>query len=315
MAKENITAVEQINDEEKGTKKKEKKVVEKIKPIVTSRILFISVLDKILLVVLVLSFILSTYSNFHGSISSMSYGYFGRIVREIGIMIVYAIMYFFYNWLYKCAAKTMLCLTKNEVYREHYVPFKRTETTIPLNKITSVSTVNVLWIFRSLIICQYGRLPLVFFTWNNQEFKDELNKLITTDKDPVENEFEDKNIISKDMLKYFAYAGIALVAIILFIGVIKFFSFAFGTQRKVPGTYENNSKQIVLNKDGTCNIDDLASNVTKCNWELNEDKVNVRYTYIYKSYYSYYTNEYENSFEMDYTKNTLTYNGYNYIKK
>lgn len=315
MAKEKESAIEEIKEKitDKIAKKKEAK---KIKPLVTSRILFISVLDKILLVSLILGFVLATISNFAGPITSASYGYWGRVFGEIGLMIGFAISYFFTNWLYKCYAKTVLCLTEKEVYKEHYVPFKRTETTIPLNKITSVSTVNVFWIFRSLIICQYGRLPLVFFTWNNQEFKDKLNELITTDKEPVENEFKDKNLIDKSMLKYFAYAGIALAAIILFIGVIKFFSFLFGTERRIAGTYANNNREIVLNKDGTCDINSLANNVTECKWSYSNNEVVIDYKYQSYSYWSTsYSNEYSNSYTFNYSKNILSYNGTEYIKK
>ena len=86
--------------------------------------------------------------------------------------------YLLLNWFYKCAAKTMLCLTKNEVYKEIYIPFKRTESSIPLNKITKVTTHEVFWIFRTIVIHQYGKLPVIFFTWNNQEFKELLNKIL-----------------------------------------------------------------------------------------------------------------------------------------
>ena len=49
---------------------------------------------------------------------------------EEGIVIFTAILYLFLNWLYKCAAKTMLCLTNNEVYLEMHAPFVKNETSI-----------------------------------------------------------------------------------------------------------------------------------------------------------------------------------------
>ena len=146
---------------------KKEKESKKQKALVTSRVLFISVLDKIYLVLLGLIFLGGTISIFKGNISSLSYSFWGKVGKELIFLVILFLIYLLMNWFYKCAVKTMLCLTENEVYKEAYVPFKRAETSIPLNKITSVSTINFFWIFRSIIIHQYHQFPLVFMTWNN----------------------------------------------------------------------------------------------------------------------------------------------------
>lgn len=309
MKKEEVKEVK----EEVNVEPKEKKM----KALVTSRLLFISVLDKIYLVVLLLMFVSLTWSNFAGDISSLYYGFWARVGREILVIIFMVIFYFILNWVYKCAAKTMLCVTKNEVYKEEYIPFKRSETSIPLNKITGVSTINVFWIFRVLIIHQYGKLPMIFPTWNNHEFKDKLNELITSDKEKVENEFEDKNIIPKDKLKYLKYVGIVLAGIIALIGVIKFFNYMFSAESRVVGTYTYNDNSIVLNKDGSCNIDDIEEAVTECTWTYYKEgkTVTVNYEYLKYSYYYGSYSSYDTLYlEYDSSNKTLTYNDEVYKK-
>ena len=61
--------------------KKEKVEVKKQKALVTSRILFISVLDKIYLVILGLWFVGGTFAIFNGKISSLNYGFWVRVGR------------------------------------------------------------------------------------------------------------------------------------------------------------------------------------------------------------------------------------------
>ena len=257
----------------------------KSKALVTSRVLFISVLDKIYLIFLFLMFVGLTSYNFSGNISSISYGFWNRIGLEIIIIVGTFIIYLLMNWFYKCAIKTMLCLTNNEVYKETYIPFKRSESSIPLNKITKVTTCNIFWIFRSIIIHQYHQLPIIFFTWNNQEFKDKLNELITGDKDSIENQYEDKNLIQKEYYKYLKYIGIALAGIIVLIGIVKMFSYIFSFERKVVGTYTNIDNQIVLNKDGNCEIGDLISSVVDCKWTYDKKSQKVEIIYEYNRYY------------------------------
>jgi len=113
---------------------KEEGIGKKMKALVTSRLLFISVLDKIYLVILLVTFGIYTWINFSGDLSDLNYGFWSRVGYEIVIIFIFFIFYFLLNWFYKCAAKTMICLTKNEVYKEEYVPFKRSEISIPLNK-------------------------------------------------------------------------------------------------------------------------------------------------------------------------------------
>ena len=280
----------------------------KMKALVTSRLLFISALDKIYLVVLLLTFVSLTWVNFAGDLSDLNYGFWARVGYEIIIIIMMVIYYFILNWFYKCAAKTMLCLTENEVYKEEYVPFKRTETSIPLNKITGVTTYNFFWIFRFLIIHQYGKLPVIFPTWTNQVFKDKLNELITSDKEKVENEYEDKNIIGKDKFKYLKYLGIALLGIVCLLGVIRFFNYVFSEEAKISGTYSYNGSDIVLRSDGSCNVDDIVDeSVDLCSWTYDEvDKdISVRYEYSEYSYYYGYYDDYDYIF-FDYDANNKT---------
>ena len=263
----------------------------KQKAIVTSRVLFVSILDKLLLISFIIAFAISTFATFAGDLSSSYYGFWSRVGTYVWVLIVLAICYLFYNWLYRCVAKTMLCLTKNEVYLEHYVPFKKTEKNVPLEKITKVSTVDILWIFRVLVIHQYHQFPIVFWTWTNHEFKDALNELITGDKEKVENEFESKNIIPNSWMKHLKWFALGVVALVAVIGIFRGVAYMFSPSRAVPGTYEYEGKQIVLNKDGSCEIDDLIDNsVTACQWTYSDESENilVSYDYQYKSWYSTY---------------------------
>ena len=298
--------------------KKEEKAVKTQKALVTSRVLFISVLDKIYLIILGLWFVIGTYGIFSGNISSLHYGFFGRIGREILFLITLFIAYLIMNWFYRCAAKTMLCLTKNGVYREHYVPFKRTEDSIPLNKITKVTSINFFWIFRTLIIHQYHSFPLVFMTWNNQEFKDKLNELITTDDEKVENEYESRNIITKSMYKYLSYVGMALAAIIVLLGIIRFFTYIFNGERKIAGTYIYESNSITLKKNGTCEISGLVDDVTDCDWTYDSDdkEVTLNYEYEYSYYFSSATTTSKGTriFKYNPDDKSLEYNNNKYTK-
>ncbi len=298
--------------------KKEAKEVKTQKALVTSRILFISVLDKIYLIILGLWFLIGTIGIFRGHISSLNYGFFSRVGREILFLIVLFIAYLILNWFYRCAAKTMLCLTKNEVYKEHYIPFKRSEESIPLNKITKVSTINVFWIFRTLIIHQYHSFPLVFMTWNNQEFKDKLNELITTDSEKVENEYESRNIVTQSMYKYLSYVGMALAGIVVLLGIVRFFTYIFNGERKLAGTYTYEENTIKLNKNGSCEITGLVDDVTDCDWTYDSDSktVTLDYQYEYSYYFSKYktTNDGTKSLKYNSSDKSLELGGNKYTK-
>lgn len=306
--------VESVKKTAKDVSKKIKEKVEdesikeETKPLVTSRILFISVLDKIYIFILLIMFLSASYSVFAGDIASLNYGFWERIFEEIGIIIGFCIIYLIFNWLYKCAAKTMLCLTKNEVYKEAYWPFKRSETSIPLNKITGVTTFKFFWIFRTIIIHQYGKLPMIFATWNNQEFKNKLTELITTENKKIENEYENRNIINKDNIKYLKWLGYVLIGLIVLLGFIRFINYLTNPGRSLAGTYTYEEKEIILNKDGTCDIDDLKSSAEECKWEYNEEYSQVEVEYEYYSWYSSYSLTGEISLDFNKDDKTLTYN-------
>ena len=293
--------------------KEEKNIERKIKPLITSRLLFISVLDKIYLVVLGLLLIALTYNNFAGDMSSLEYGFWERVLSEIGVLLLVVITYFILNWYYKCAVKTVLCLTENQVYKEEYWPLIRHETSIPLDKITKVKTIKIFWIFRSIWIFQYGKLPMVFFTWTNQEFKDELVKKISEDKLPVENKYEDKNILSLQS-KLLKYVAIGVLGVIALLGVIRFFNYIFSTERSIPGSYKNGEISIVLEKDKTCILNNVVNDeVTDCSWKYynEDDSVKITYEYVSGTYYKYKNSR---SLNMKYSKKTLTYNNVEYKK-
>ena len=288
-----------------------------IDALVTARVLFISALDKIYNIILLLMLVGATIVNFKGDITSLSYGFFGRVGREIISLICLFIVYLFFNWLYKCVSKTMLCVTKNQVYKEKYIPFKRKELSIPLNKITGVSTLNVLWIFRSVTIHQYGKLPMIFFTWKNKEVKDAITALITTEKDKVKNDHENKNLLSKDS-KLLRIVCVVLAGAIVLLSIIRFFGYMFNAERRIAGTYKHKDAKIVLKSNGTCNIDDFTEkDVTECAWTYDKDskKVSVAYTYDYTSSY-FGTLSSVDYLSLDYNKDnkSLTYNSVAYKK-
>lgn len=301
-------------EKEKNLQAGEKKEKD-AKILVTSRVLFISVLDKIYLVLLAIIFLCSTYANFSGNISDINYGFWARVGSEILILIGLFILYLFMNWLYKCASKTMLCVTEHEVYKEAYIPFKDTKLTIPLEKITAVSTIKLFWIFRSVIIHQYGRMPLVFWTWNNSEFKEKVEELIVKDDKKIKNVYESRNLINRDKYKIIAYIGVALVAVILLLGIVRFFCYTFRAEKKIAGTYAYNEEKVVLNKNGTCEVDDVVNrDVKECNWSYDKDNNEVEVTYTY-SYYSSYNISSKMIFEYDKNAKTISYYGAVYTKE
>lgn len=273
---------DKINSKLSNGKKETREI---IKPLVSSRILFISVLDKLYLIMLILMFLVLTINNFSGNVTSVYYNFWHKVLVQVGIMIFMAIIYFFCNWYYKCAAKTMLCITKNEVYKEKYVPFFRWERTIPLEKISSVQTFDFLWIFRAVVVFQYSGLPIFFWTWTNHEFKNKVTDLITSDSGKVENEFENKNILSKKMLGIMKYAGLLLVAVITVIGIVRLFTYTFSVVKHVPGRYVLNSDNFYLYEDGSCDIYGLIDKSTdSCRWEYDNGAKEVVIDYERRSY-------------------------------
>ena len=188
----------------------------------------------------------------------------------------------------------MLCLTKNGVYKFSYFPFYKKETFIPLNKITSVASYNFLWIFRAVIIHRYSAVPLVFFTWNNQEFKDELDYLITNEIGVIDNDYKRKNIITKEQHGFLVLLGfiVILVLAIGFQGCI----FIHEKEPNLEGTYYLDgdvwNSRIKLMSDGDCRIDDdiVDEDVISCSWDYYESLNEVR---IKHDYYDYYDKDWD----------------------
>ena len=86
MKKEKIQEIK--NNLKEKVKKEDKKEEKYQKAIVTSRVLFVSVLDKIYLVILGIWFIIWTIFNFSGDISSLNYGFFRRLGNEVIFIII-----------------------------------------------------------------------------------------------------------------------------------------------------------------------------------------------------------------------------------
>lgn len=287
--------------------------MKKEKSLVTSRVLFVSILDKIYLAILAIIFTGSTYSNFFTS-SSKNYYFWEKLSNELFIIVGLVISYFLINWLYKCAIKTMICVTEKEVYSEIYFPFVKIEKSIPLSKITKVSIANYFWIFRAVIIHQYNKLPLIFFTWNNKEFKNKVRELIVNDNDIIVNEFKNKNLITRKNIKF---VGISLVVIIVVMLIVSLVLFLINPIRKISGTYTYQSAKIILNKDGNCDISSMDDYKT-CVWSYNESlkTIDIEYTYDYYSSFLDKVTTYHATLQFDYDlKNqTLIYEGKNFTK-
>ena len=201
---------------------KERKYIEskRKEAMVTCRVLFISILDKIFLFTIFSLFIILTIFNFMGNIKSFSYEFSSRVGKELFILLCLTFLYILLNWIYKCACKTMLSLTRNQIYEEIYFPLYRKEKTIPINQIASVSTINFLWVFRSIIIKQNHQFPLIFFTWKNKKLKSELENLMLNTDIKVKNSYQTKNILNKKQLPMIGIFAIFVITFIIILGVI-----------------------------------------------------------------------------------------------
>ncbi len=252
------------------------------KALVTSRVLFYTVLDKIYVITFAFAFIYGLIFGLVNKNKSLG-GVFGYYATFIISMVLLALLL---NWVYKCVTKTMLCITEDEVYKEAYAPLKRSEMSIPLNKITSVTTFNFFWIFRSIIIFQYHQLPVVFFTWTNQEFKDKFDELVNKRKEEIVNEFEDKNMISFIDKKLYPIIGAVLGGLVVLFLIIAIIMSFIDPASKVAGTYTSDAGEVKLGKDKSCSVPGVE-NMTKCSWSYDETSniVTVNYSYEVKSYY------------------------------
>lgn len=316
---ENI--VEKVGEEKESKKK--------VKPLVSSRVLFVSILDKLYFICFVFSYIIAVWGYVAGNLSFFEYGsdffptLWSLIGGFIGITVGFAILYFILNWLYKCIAKTMLCITKNEIYGEFYAPFYRGELSIPIEKITKIDTVKVFWIFRTLIIHRYHQIPIVFPTWNAQEFKDAWTNLVMNRNEKIENEFESKNIfpewLKKRLIVVVIFLGIVL-GLIIIAYVATYLDDPF---KKIPGTYVYENQKITLNKDNTCKLENVIDyDVVKCTWKSEDTSygsvdIDVDYTYKYKSSWSSKYYEYDRSMSLNFNGDdeTIEHNWDTYRKE
>lgn len=244
-------------------------------PDVTCRVLFISVLDKILLFIYIIAFLSISFINFQGDISSIGYNFWLKLVDEILIVIIFIVLYYLLNWIYKCANKTILCVTGEQIYRECYFPFKKSYTTLPINKVSSVITLDLFWIFRSVIVLSNNNFPLIFFTWNNQQFKDRVDQLTTGEAKKIRNKYTDKDLINNTQYKKITYLLLVFVGIICILGIVRLFLYFTSDSRKIVGVYSYNDNYINLKKDGKCKVNLGFENVQACSWEYNKDNKEV----------------------------------------
>lgn len=311
MAKEKVSKkIKETVKEDNSKKNNDGK-----KAIVECRVLFSSVLDKIFLVLLGLYLIGGTFLIFKGNMLSINYGFYRRFKIEIVFLIVFVVVYFIVNWLYKLIRKTMLCATDKEVYLEIYLPFYRKEVTIPYEKITSVSTIKFLWIFRVVIIKQYTKLPILFYTWDSQNFKNEVENHITGEDKVIENNLKINNMIRKENRLIAIISGIVMLVILVLLGVASILGNMLAPERKLVGTYINKprSSEIKINKNGICEFDPGKGSssyiIDSCKWTYDNDNkmVNIDFYYSYKSKYYTSTSRLNSMhLEFDNDKETLT---------
>ena len=286
------------------------------KKLLTCRLLFSSVMDKVFIILLILGFLFVTFLNFKGSIFSAAYGFWFRFLRELGIVLLFIIISFLCDWLYKCYIKSTLCVTPHSVYRECYLPFWRRETTIPLQHITAISTINILWVFRCVIIYQYRHFPLIFFTWNNQVFKDKVDELL--EHAPVGyNGASHKTIFRRKYAPIVQWILVLVSFVIIVLGIIHFFSYIFSTEKKISGTYLKGNQKIQLKVNGTCSLR-LAriTDLKGCKWKYDAEQhtIDIRFEYSKKNYFGD-TYHNKDTITLGYKDNVLIYNGVEYKKK
>ena len=280
------------------------------KALVTSRVLFYTVLDKIYVLLFAFTFIYGLIFGLVNKNKSIGgvLGYYALFIIE---MVLIALLL---NWIYKCVTKTMLCITEDEVYKEAYAPLKRSEMSIPLNKITSVTTFNFLWIFRSIIIFQYHQLPVVFFTWTNQEFKDKFDELVNKRKEEIVNEYEDKNMISFIDKKHYPIIGAVLGGLVVLFLIIAIIMSFMDPAAKVAGTYANDSGEVKLGKDKSCSVPGVE-NMTKCSWSYDDTSNIVTVNYSYEVKYLSVAKETDRTLTYTYSDKTLTNGSKVYTRK
>lgn len=262
--------------------KEEKEAKEELrKPFIVSRPLFYTIYGYIFLFVFIVS-VLGGLFELIKDIANPTIS-IGSSVEDVIIFVVMNSLEFtIFKKIYEYINKTMYAITDKEVYCEIYYPFVRIQKNIPLNKITKISTLNLFWIFRQVVIYQYGKMPIVIWTWNNKEFKDELVKQISNETKKVENYYSTKDIMRNPIFRAFIILIIVVIAIAFIIKVVQKVNIKVKS-KGIPGTYFNEGNDIELNKNGTCNIS--AKNTTKCEWysyySSDKDEIFIKTTYAY----------------------------------
>ena len=282
---------------------------------ITCRLLFYSVIDKIFLFLLVICFLVFSFLNFKGPIFSVTYGFWFRVFREIGIILFVIICGLFLNWIYRCISKTSLVVQYNGIYRECFFPFIKRRTTIPLKHVSSISTITILWIFRAVVIFQYHHLPIVFPTWNHEKFKKRVEELLGQDV-PVMH-YSNKSIYQRKYNSFTQWFLFVVFSFIIVLGIAHFIGYFFSTERSIVGTYLKGNQKIVLNMNGTCNLKlTRVKNLKRCKWiiDKNENRVEIQYEYLKENYYGEKYNKKE-SITVGYQDHSLLYNGIEFMKK
>ena len=283
--------------------------------LVTCRVLFYSIIDKILLLILLLGFLGITYINFRGSIFSATYGFWFRVLKEIGIILCTGIVSLLFNWIYQCYVKTMLCVTPHSIYRECYFPFFKKETSIPLKHVTNVTTINFLWIFRMVIIFQYHHLPLVFYTWNNEKFKSRVDELLGNEQN-ISNGYMNKSLFQRSYIPIIQWIGVILFFILFVLGIVHLFGYLLSPEKQVSGVYLKGNQKITLKVNGKCDLKiSRIKNLKKCTWKINNDQtITIRYEFSKSNYYG---EEYDtkDTMKVGYKEDVLIYNSIEYNKK
>ena len=294
----------------------DKRSIEKVDPYATCRVLFISVLDKILLIILLLGFLCTSFFMFKGNLFSPSYGFWSRFYKEFLVLLLFVILYFLFNWYYYCLSNTMMCVTRRQIYIEKYLPFWSKKKTIPLEQVNSISTINFFFIFRCVVIFEsHHYFPVIFFTWNNQKFKDRVVELMG--EAPIGGNPTPVSLIQRDNYYLFKIFFVIFGLFLFIVGTIRFFGYIFSPESNIAGNYAHSGERIVLKKNGTCDVKlEQIKNVKKCTWKLlqktNQIRIDVQYS---KSNYLGNSYERDDSIRVSYKDKVLIYNDVEYQKK
>lgn len=277
--------------------------VEKGSSLITYRLLFSSVYDKIFFALLWICFFIATFFVFRGNYFSTFYGFWIRVLIECGVLVLFVVFYYLLNWLYHCIIRTMMCVTKDQIYIEKYFPLWRWETSIPLEHITSISAVHFCFIFRFVIIFRQHAFPVVYFTWNCRKFKNKVMELLGKNSS-VSNRYEDTSIITPKYYNFLKWFMIFFTLVIIILGIIHFFIYLFSSEKDVSGKYKNGKSTIELKMNGKCilNVNSVMKKVS-CTWTYNKKEKEVELTLE------------EDKVTIPYKDDVVLYGGVKYKKK